>query len=181
MAVRREKNEEIASRLNIALEQLAGHSLKAGWFASSKYAESGMPVAAVAAMQELGTGKIPPRPFMRPTAVKQRNAWASIAAREAKMVLNGQKTAVDALNELGGVAVGDVQSTISKIQEPPLSPITIELRRLKKMGRKIPGKTVGEAAANVAAGKNKTAGVSIKPLIDSGYLFATITHVVEGA
>ena len=79
------------------------------------------------------------------------------------------------------MAVGDVQSTISKIQEPPLSPITIELRRLKKMGRKITGKTVGEAAANVAAGKNKTAGVSIKPLIDSGYLFATITHVVEGA
>lgn len=62
------------------LKQLDGVETKVGWFSSARY-ETGQPVAGVMAIQEFGSGPIPPRPFFRTTIAEQKQAWADYAAQ----------------------------------------------------------------------------------------------------
>jgi len=169
------------NKLDLAIKELESKVSKAGWFESNKY-EDGTPVAYIASIQEIGCPErsIPPRPFMRPTIAEKKADWASIAELGAKAILKGDVTAENVMGQLADSAVGDVKKTISSIHTPVLSPITIELRAMKKNGEKITGATVGVASAKVASEGYKTPqGVSIKPLIDSGILFDTMMSKVE--
>lgn len=161
-----------------AIKRLDGERGKVGWFESAKY-EDGTPVAYVATIQEYGFGPIPPRPFMRPTAEEKQKTWTRNAADISRAIVRGQVS--DGLMEtLGSKAAGDVRKYISKITSPALSPITLYLRRKRKEGAKITGKTVGEAAKAVADGQVTQASASeAKPLNDTGYMLATLTHTVE--
>jgi hypothetical protein len=79
-------------------------------------------------------------------------------------------------------AEGDVAEHIANVTSPPLSPITIELRAMKKRdpGLVITARTVGIAAQRVKEAGYATPDVSAKPLNDTGFLIATLTSdVVE--
>ena len=75
---------------------------------------------------------------------------------------------------------GQLQQSIIDTNEPALSPVTVMLRGMKSNDQSlvVTGKTVGEAAARVAAGKTNY-GASTKPLIDSGNLLNAVDYTVK--
>ena len=163
------------------LEGMKGMTVNVGFFEDSKY-DSGVPVAYVAVIQEFGSPRqgIPPRPFMRPTCVANATKWQQQFAKGSADVADGKLTWLQVFEQLGLKAAGDTRKTISKIQTPPLSPVTLQLRAWKKAGVKITKKSqVLQAAHLVALGINDTlSGTAAKPLIDSGVMRNAITHKV---
>lgn len=181
MATVKRSNPKAFEQLDLKLKALEGTQAKTGWFETSKY-ENGTPVAYAAALNELGHGKTPPRPFMRPAAAEHKGEWAGTAAKGARAVLKGETDVRSVMEIIASQAEGDVLQAIVDVHSPPLSPITIELRAMKKRNPdlKITGATVGEAAQKVKEPNYKPpTGVSIKPLNDTGLMMATLTHVVE--
>jgi len=179
MAQVKQSNPNWAKDFEQRLDELDKFNAKVGWFESAKYPE-GTPVAYVAAIQEYGSGPIPPRPFMRPTMDKKQNEWKQVAGHAAKQILDGKMDAKQGMALLATTAEADIAETISKVSAPPLSPITLVARLFKKQGRKISGGVIGEIAARLHAGeKFDLSGISTKPLNDTGRMVATLTHVVE--
>lgn len=169
-----------AERLKFLLEGLETNKVgKVGWFDSAKY-EDGTPVAYIAAIQEFGHGPIPPRPFMRTTITARKAEWRALAESGARAILAGNATIETVLEGIGLQASGDIALTISKIYNPPLSPITIELRRRKRAGQTVTGRTVGDAAkASQSAFFSGGSGSAYKPLVFSGLMISSITSAVE--
>lgn len=169
------------SKMNAALsrlpKQFEGQQAKIGWPSGKEYPD-GTSVAYVAAIQNFGVPEksIPPRPMLKPTVAENQDRWAGVMKHLTRQVANGELDAVDALDGMGRVAAMDLQATIAQINEPALSPITVLLRKWRKEGRTITGKTVGEAAAAIAEGEEP--GTDSKPLNDTGYLIASVTHGV---
>jgi hypothetical protein len=169
------------SRIEAALsrlpKQFADKQAKIGWPAGKQY-EDGTPVAYVAAIQNFGVPEksIPPRPMLKPTIEANKARWAQVSRKLVKQVATGDLDAFDALDGIGRVAALDLQAEIASINEPALSPITVLLRKWRKQGRTITGKTVGEAATAIDGGTDP--GTDNKPLNDTGYLIASVTHGV---
>jgi len=140
--------------------------------------ENGESVAYIASIQEFGAPsvKIPPRPFFRPTAEEKQGKWIDIIKHLAPNVVKGEMSGFDVLDTVGRVAALDIQDTVAGIYTPALSPITVLLRKWRKAGEKITGRTVGEAAFAIANGVNP--GNDNKPLNDSGYMIASIRSAV---
>jgi hypothetical protein len=157
------KNPQAFSQLEARLKELGKFEVKAGWFSSSVYG-NGTPIAYVAAIQEYGyaAGGIPPRPFMRPTIARERNNWIALMRSGAKAILAGNETVASVLDKIGGKAAGDVAKTIASITSPALKTATIAARARKRADRTV------------------TASLS-KPLVDSGIMVDSLTHVVEKA
>lgn len=169
------------SRVNAALsrlpKQFADKEAKIGWPQGKQYPD-GTPVAYIAAIQNFGMPErgLPPRPMLKPTVEENQARWANILKDLTKHVANGDMDAFEALDGVGRVAAADLQVKIAQINEPALSPVTVLLRKWRKQGRTITGKTVGEAAAAIAAGTDP--GSDNKPLNDTGYLIASVSHGV---
>ena len=128
---------------------------RVGFFKSSVY-EDGTPVAYVAAIQEFGNpaGGIPSRSFIRTTIAEQEGPWRDLMKNGCKAIVNGKATVDQVMEGMGLQAEGDMKAKISQISQPPLKAGTIK-NRLKR-GNK-----------------------SQKPLVDTGYMLATLTHTVE--
>lgn len=158
-------------------DQFADKQAKIGWPEGKQYPD-GTPVAYVAAIQNFGVPEksIPSRPMLKPTVNENKQRWAKIMETLTKRVANGDLDAFDALDGMGRVAAMDLQATIAQINEPELSPITVLLRKWRKEGRTISGKTVGEAAQAIADGVEP--GSDNKPLNDTGYMIASVAHGV---
>ena len=170
---------KIKAKLDAIPEQFANKEAKVGWFDSAKY-EDGTPVAYVALIQEKGApaAGVPARPFIQPTVDKKSHEWTKAIADGAKAVLAGRSTADDVLSVVGAVAAGDIQKQIASNAVEALSPTTVLLRKWRREGKVITGKTVGEAAAAVKADPSLINGVNADPLQDTGTLSDTITHQV---
>lgn len=173
--------------IRIAVAALGEKTGAVGWFESSKY-EDGAPVAGVAAVQEYGSAKrgIPPRPFFRPTAEQQAGAWKATAAQVSKGILQGHLKPDALMEALSLKAEADVRVAITKLLTPQLSLLTLQARKHKKEqdGSKGPvqpftAKTLGKLQRSRDEGPPDVSGVSTKPLVDSGYLLATLTSKVE--
>lgn len=166
--------------INLKLQEMQGYNAKVGWFESAVY-EDGAPVASVAAIQEFGSTKrsIPPRPFMRPAVDENHKDWSEMAKEDAKKIIEGEMTPEDAMQKLGLVAQGAVSENIATLTSPPLSPITLGVRKYKEDGKEVTGATIGQIAKELADGTLDISGVSTKPLEDTGYMSATLTSVVE--
>lgn len=108
----------------------------------------------VAVIQEFGDGKIPERSFLRSTFRKNRRDWRRFAFDQIREVLRGNITEEQMLNRLGLKIQADIRGTIVAGINPPLSPITIELR------------------------KKKRGTASTKPLVDTGQLLNSINYEV---
>jgi hypothetical protein len=98
-------------------------------------------------------------------------------------VAAGQITAEALMEQLGALMAADIQKTISEINAPALSPITIMLRGMRSHDSSlvVTGKTVGEAARRVANGDTNY-GATTKPLVPAeaeggtGLLLKSISH-----
>lgn len=174
------QNPAAFDKLKARIDEIGQSEVAVGWFESARY-ENGTPVAAVAAYQEFGVSSrsIPPRPFMRPTVNEKKPEWRDLAARGAKAMLMNGESATSVLDKIGFQIEGDIAATISRIESPPLSPITILLRYWRRQGRKITGKTVGEAAREIAKDDYEAPEVSQKPLVDTGIMLQSISHEVR--
>lgn len=160
-------------------KQFSGKQAKIGWPEGKQYPD-GTSVAYIAAIQNFGVPDrgLPPRPMLKPTVEANKDRWGKIGEKLVRDVANGNLDAVDALDTIGRVAAMDLQVTIAQISEPELSPVTVLLRKWRKAGRTITGRTVGEAAQAIADGVDP--GNDNKPLNDTGYLIASVTHGVGG-
>lgn len=169
------------SKIDAALSRLPrqfqGKEAKIGWPSGKAY-EDGTSVAYVAAIQNFGVPErgLPPRPMLKPTIEENKDRWAQVGRKLVREVATGDMDAADALDGMGRVAAMDLQATIAQINEPPLSAVTVLLRKWRKAGRTVTGKTVGEAADAIANGI--APGSDNKPLNDTGYLIASVTHGV---
>ena len=178
----KQSNPRAFDQLDIKLKQLDGFTSKVGWFDTAKYPD-GTPVAQVAYWQENGVASrsIPPRPVWGPSVKKYAQRWKDIATMGANRILNGQMTGKDAMTMLGEAAQGDIIIAYSEITSPPLSRLTLAIRKYKQMnpGAKIGGRIFGMLARMLADGKIDISGVSDKPLNDTGYMIATLTNKTE--
>lgn len=147
--------------LEQALAQLDTVTGKVGWFSSSVYPD-GTPVAYVASIQEYGYAphNLPPRLGMRITVKEKQSEWAQVVTYGAKRVINGDMTAVDLMELVGAKAEGDLRKYISNVTEPPLAESTLKAR-----------------AARLHVSSLTVTGA--KPLNDTGYMIATLTHIVS--
>ena len=158
---------------------------QAGFIGNADYftpgAGAGTPVAYVAAIQEYGdpSHNIPPRPFMRKASTDNREQWVEDASRGVRAVFKGSRTAVQVLDQIGGVMAADIQAAIAETNEPALSDVTVMLRGMRRNDPSlvVTGKTVGEAAKRVADDKTNY-GASTKPLVDTGTMLASVNFKV---
>ena len=123
-------------------QKLKAHLLKAkgadgirgvavGFFEDAKYPD-GTPVTSVAAWNEFGTngggwgGPIPERPFFRQAVAGAKEDVAALLREhiDAKTMVVDQRTA-----ELLGLLVeGKIRESITKLEDPPNSPVTVALK-----------------------------------------------------
>jgi hypothetical protein len=128
-------------------------------------------VAEVAGIQNFGApgAGIPARPFFTNAVARGSAEWAGKLAAILKMA---DYDAEKALTMMGPVVALDIQKSITETNAPPLSEITLQLRKMRQENPDlvVTGATVGEAANRAREGVS-TAGVSTKPLVDSGTMF----------
>lgn len=136
------------------LAQLEGIQGKTGWFETAQY--PGVSVAYVATIQEFGTDKIPPRPFMRPAVADDGAKWLNTLRGAAAVVLTGGMSASDAMELTTLQAAGDVAKHIVAVTSPALAEATLK---------------------NRARRGNK----SSKPLEDTKQMLQSVTGKVEAA
>lgn len=152
-----------APLLKTIIEGFGDLRLRVGFFDTARYPD-GTPVAYVAAIHEFGApGQgIPPRPFMRPAAEQNGPEWNRQMAAGAAAVARGAYTPQQVLDQIGGLAAGNVSEAIAAVTAPPLKEATIEAK-----------------ARKYADGGAKGPGSLGKPLVESGLLIQSPTYVVD--
>lgn len=172
---------KIREKLETVPDEMAGREARIGWFPAAVY-EDGTPVAYVATIHEYGAPErsIPKRPTIGPTVAAKKKTWAKLLGEGVNALLAGKTTGDEVLDKIGQSAVGDIKKTISELEGPALSPVTLMLRKMKDQNKDltVTGQTVGEAAAKVKAGEDY-GGVSTKPLVESGIMYNTVTNQVS--
>ena len=141
-------------------EQLSSASaVEVGFLENSTY-PNGTPTALVAAIQEFGAPKahVPPRPYFRSMIAAKKGEWPeAMAGLMRKYNYNARQV----LAQTGMAIKGQLQQSIVDTNSPPLSAVTLMLRKMKADDPDlvVTGRTVGEAAARVAAGEVATVTV----------------------
>lgn len=170
-------------RLESALAEMSAKvstatSVDVGFLQGATYPD-GTPVPMVAAIQEFGAPRagIPPRPFFRTMIAEKSGEWPEAIAGLLKA---NDYDAARTLAQTGAAIKGQLQQSIVDLLEPPLSPVTLMLRKMKAEDPDliVTGATVGEAARRVAAGESAD-GVSTKPLIESGHMLNSAEYRVN--
>lgn len=173
--------DKLQARLaDIANGLTTGANLRVGFLeGAGKHTRTNLPMAAIAAIQEFGAPArgIPPRPFFRNMIAAHSSEWGDALAKQLKIADYNAETA---LQVLGIQMQGELKESMTDLDSPALSPVTLMLRKMQRApeNRVITGKVVGEAAARVAAGES-TAGVDDKPLIWTGELQAAVDFEVQ--
>lgn len=152
MGVKR-SNPNWEKEFDLKLKQLSGNQAQVGYFSDAVYPD-GTKVAYVAAIQEFGYGKIPPRLGWRFTTVAKKDDWRDTAKVLSKRVLDGKMTGRDAIELVGEKAKSDLLDHMTSNPAPPLKPLTLALRKMQQDGVKITGTLVGQTAARLNAGEN---------------------------
>lgn len=132
----------------------------------------------IAAIQEFGAPRvgIPPRPYFRGMVKRHKGEWSG---ELGKVLVTQDYDSERSLRLMGERIGGELRQSIVDLTSPPLSPVTLMLRKMRakdpdlKMNRTV----VAEARARVKAGES-TSGVSTKPLVDSGGLLGGIDYEV---
>jgi len=116
--------EKLLARLNTMSANVRDDaSLRVGFLENARY-EDGTPVALVAAINEYGRPdkNQPPRPFFRSMIAKHQNEWPHSLG---KILVNSNYDVDKTLSLMGERIKGQLQTSITSFQDPPLSPITI--------------------------------------------------------
>lgn len=145
----------------------------AGFVEGANYSD-GTSIAAVAATQNFGTGRIPPRPFMSNAINDHENEWIE----ELSELIKEGKSVDDALSLVGQLMQSDIKEAIIDITSPPLAPLTMMIRKIKKERNQVGVPTTNDifaaAVARLREGDRDFSGVNDKPLVDSKTM---LTHV----
>lgn len=151
--------------------------LRVGFLEGATYPD-GTPVAMVAAIQNFGGGKIPPRPFFTNMVKDKGPKWGDALG---KLLQANDFDASRALELMGEGISGQLRQAIVDVLAPPLAPLTLMLRQMRAEDPNlvVTGATLGEAARRLDAGE-VPGGVSTKPLVDSGHMLASISYEVDG-
>lgn len=170
--------DKLEAKLKALAEKVARPAtLRVGFLEGATYPD-GTPVAMVAAIDNFGAPArgIPPRPFFDNFIRRYRNAWGD---QLAALLKANDWDAPRALEQMGQGMAGQLRQQIVETNAPPLSPITLMLRKMKydNPDLVVTGATVGEAARRVAAGES-TSGVSEKPLVETGVMLAAVDSEV---
>lgn len=171
--------EKLEKRLAEIASQLGKPgTLSVGFLEGSTYPD-GTSVPMVAAIQNFGAPKvgIPPRPYFDQFIAKNSKAWPKSLATLIKVTnYNTEKT----LNIMGMALKGQLQESIADLTAPPLSPVTLMLRKMRSEDQSlvVTASTVAEARRRVKAGET-TAGVSDKPLVYSKHLLHSVDYEVK--
>lgn len=149
-------------------------NVRVGFLENATYPD-GTPVAMVAAIQEFGapSRNIPPRPYFRTMVKEKSDSWADATSN---LLVSNNFDAIKTLNQVGAGISGQLQESIKKQNQPPLSKVTLMLRKMKSEDSSlvVTGATVGEAVERVAK-EESVAGVPTKPLIDTGHLWNSVS------
>lgn len=94
--------------------------------------EGGLSIPEIAASNEFGDGKIPPRPFMSTSFDENRGKIVNIVGRQIARIEGGSRKASFALDVIGLSLVTMIQTKIDQIVTPPNSPVTIKLKGSSK-------------------------------------------------
>lgn len=86
---------------------------------------SGESVAAVAAMNEFGTSKAPPRPFFRSMIAEKSSEWGDATAA---LLRANNYDAASTLGQLGEGVAGQLRQSIASFDGAPLAPSTIKAK-----------------------------------------------------
>lgn len=153
-------------------------AVRVGFLEGATYPD-GTSVPAVAAIQEFGAPRasIPPRPFFRTMIAAKSSEWGD----KLGAILVANDYDVEKSLDLMGLGIEDqLRDSIIAVNSPPLSQVTLMLRKMRSEDQNliVTGKTVGEAAARVAAGES-TGGVSTAVLKDTGHLYNSVDHDVK--
>lgn len=158
-----------------------GALLRVGFLEDAVY-PNGTKVAMVAAIHEFGAPRaaIPPRPFFRPMIRMHRHEWGPALAAQLRATNYDVARSLAALGE--GIAL-QLRRSIAAVTAPPLSPVTLMLRRMKSEDQSlvVTAKTVGIARARVAAGESP-GNVPTKPLVDfpiGGHMLGSVDYEVQ--
>lgn len=146
--------DAIENFLNNVASQLESKQVKVGFIDGATYPD-GTSVAMVAASNEYGRpeNNQPPRPFFRNAISEHSGDWSDTVARG----INAGLPVEQVLEVVGAQIQGDVQESISKLIEPPLSPTTLHIRRTRKERRTD----------------------STKPLVDSKVMIGDVNYEVS--
>jgi hypothetical protein len=148
---------------------------------AGSYPGGGLGVAAVAAIQEFGAprapvGPIPPRPYFRTMIKKQSPHWGPDLGHLLKTHNFDSELA---LMLMGENIRGQLQQSIVDTNTPPLSKVTLMLRKMKrKTNFRASLRKVREAIARVQAGES-VSGVSTKPLVESAHMLNSVDFRVD--
>lgn len=162
-----------------ALRNLQGKKISCGFFEESQY-ENNIKVAQVAFNNEFGTATIPPRPFFRPCISKNKKKWLASLRRGVSAVENNRINAENMLNQIGLMMQTDLMESIVNVNEPPLSPITLMLRKWKNAGilENVTRRDVWEALRAVKRGEDYSSAPS-KPLQDTGKMLMSVQYKIS--
>ena len=162
--------EKLEARLKEIAQGLSKPvNLRVGFLEGSTGTDGGsLPLRA--ALNNFGHGKTPARPFFSNMVKEKSPGWPAALEKNLKATgFDGERS----MEMMGDGIKGQLQDSIRETFDPPLSPITVMLRGMKRNnpGLKVTGATVGQAAARVRAGKTNY-GASTKPLVDTGDMLA---------
>ncbi|MFZ4835765.1 hypothetical protein [Rouxiella sp. Mn2063] len=118
--------------LNKVASQLDSKQVKVGFIDGVTYPD-GTSVAEVAAGNEYGIpeNNQPPRPFFRNAISEHEKEWSDAVARG----LEAGYPVDQVLEVIGARIQGDVQESIETLVDPPLSPMTLHIRRTREERR----------------------------------------------
>lgn len=103
-------------------------TLKVGFFEEATYPD-GKSVAMIAALNNFGTSRAPPRPFFTNMVHDKSPEWAPALAN---LLEANNMDAVRALNILGDGIKGQLQQSINDLVSPPLAESTIKRKGFDK-------------------------------------------------
>ena len=114
------KMAELAARFS------SKETLRVGFLENATYPD-GVYVAAVAAFNNFGTGRIPPRPFFSNMVRSKSGDWPATLANLLK-----DHDIEKSLNLMGEGIKGQLQQAIKDTNSPPLSPVTVKAKGFDK-------------------------------------------------
>ncbi|MDE3023801.1 MAG: hypothetical protein KGI54_18450 [Pseudomonadota bacterium] len=156
-------------------------TLKVGFMAGGAYPNKDQTsIPMVAAIQNYGAPAvgIPPRPFFSNMVAKESSHWG----RDLAKILPSVDMDSDiALKQLGRMIGDELQQSIIDTNDPPLSPVTLMLRKMRSEDSNFQGSRtkVMEARQKVADGESY-GGVNTKVLIDTGVMKNAVQYDVDG-
>jgi hypothetical protein len=114
--------EAIAARLK------TGSVVQVGFLEGSTETD-GASLPMVAAAQEFGTRRIPPRPFMRTAVAEHSSEWGPALGQVLKNVDYDANTA---LGQMGKAIEDQIRDAIKAVTSPPLAPATVKRKGFDK-------------------------------------------------